>query len=204
MKNLTLSTWSKIFSRRYIEISFIFFPENKIWHFKQIVSLETICMKCQNLFSGKNKKYITNLFSAELAQKMVKVKYKLSLQYYSFSIFSTLWRKSNSLKYQLLILNSASENLKHMHRYKIAYVKGKDPSKPTGSDICCANMPSYHLSISGLVQNLVIYTDWRSYLNISVLGPYHPGTSRLLIMTAVDNILICTYIFLYFRENKTA
>ena len=31
-------------------------------------------MKCQILFSGKNKKIITNLSSAELAQRVVKVK----------------------------------------------------------------------------------------------------------------------------------
>ena len=31
-------------------------------------------MKCQILFSGKNKKNITNLSSAELAQRVVKVK----------------------------------------------------------------------------------------------------------------------------------
>ena len=37
--------------------------------------LETICMKCQILFSGKNKKNIINLSSAELAQGVVKVKY---------------------------------------------------------------------------------------------------------------------------------
>ena len=29
---------------------------------------ETICMKCQSLFSGKNKKNIVNLLSAKLAQ----------------------------------------------------------------------------------------------------------------------------------------
>ena len=38
----------------------------------QIV-LETICTKCQNLFSGKNKKHIS-LSSAEYAQSVVKVK----------------------------------------------------------------------------------------------------------------------------------
>ena len=37
--------------------------------------LETICMKCQFLFSGKNKKNITNLSSAELAQRVVKVNF---------------------------------------------------------------------------------------------------------------------------------
>ena len=36
--SLTLSTPDKIFSRRYIEIFFLFFPENKVWHFIQIVS----------------------------------------------------------------------------------------------------------------------------------------------------------------------
>ena len=34
-------------------------------------------MKCQILFSGKNKKNIINLLSAELAQRVVKVKYNL-------------------------------------------------------------------------------------------------------------------------------
>ena len=36
--------------------------------------METIYMKCQILFSGENKKNITDLFSAELAQRVVKVK----------------------------------------------------------------------------------------------------------------------------------
>ena len=41
---------------------FLFFPENRIWYFMQIdiscklSPLETVCMKCQILFSGKNKK----------------------------------------------------------------------------------------------------------------------------------------------------
>ena len=71
---LTLSTLSKIFSRRHFEIFFLFFPENSFRYFMQIVSKETICMKCQNLFSGKSKKNITNLSSAELAKRVVKVK----------------------------------------------------------------------------------------------------------------------------------
>ena len=33
--------------------------------------METICIKYQNLFSGKNKKNITNLYSAELAKRGV-------------------------------------------------------------------------------------------------------------------------------------
>ena len=36
---------------------------------------ETICMNCQILLSGKNKKNVTNILSAELAQRVVKVKY---------------------------------------------------------------------------------------------------------------------------------
>ena len=37
--------------------------------------METICMKCQTLFSEKNKKNIIHLSSAEFAQIVVKVKY---------------------------------------------------------------------------------------------------------------------------------
>ena len=35
--------------------------------------MEIICIKCQILFSGKNKKNIINLLSAELAQRVIKV-----------------------------------------------------------------------------------------------------------------------------------
>ena len=38
-----------------------------------ILCNETICMKCQSLFSGKNRKNIINLSSAEFAQRMVRV-----------------------------------------------------------------------------------------------------------------------------------
>ena len=34
---------------------------------------ETVCMKCQSLFSVKNKKNIINLASAESAQRVMKV-----------------------------------------------------------------------------------------------------------------------------------
>ena len=43
------------------------------------IVMETICMKCQILFSGKIQKNITNLLSAELAQRVVKVKKQFSL-----------------------------------------------------------------------------------------------------------------------------
>ena len=36
--------------------------------------VETICVKCQILFSEKNNKNITGLSSAELAQRVVKIK----------------------------------------------------------------------------------------------------------------------------------
>ena len=64
-----LSTVGKKFSRWHIEVFFffLFFPENRIWHFMQIVSIGEI------LFSGKNKNDIFNLSSAELAQRVVKV-----------------------------------------------------------------------------------------------------------------------------------
>ena len=42
----------------------------------QLDILATICMKCQFLFSVKNKKNIANLLSAELAQRVVKVKWQ--------------------------------------------------------------------------------------------------------------------------------
>ena len=54
-----------------LKLFFLFFPENRIWHYMQIVS--TICMKCQILFSGRNKKNITIFSAAELAQSLVKV-----------------------------------------------------------------------------------------------------------------------------------
>ena len=44
-------------------------------------------MKCQILFSGKNKKNIINLLSAENAQRVVKVKG----QFYVFSSSRHLW-----------------------------------------------------------------------------------------------------------------
>ena len=50
------------------KLSPIFFsPENELF------PKETNCMQCQSLFSVKNKKYIANLSSAGLGQRMVKV-----------------------------------------------------------------------------------------------------------------------------------
>ena len=38
----------------------------------KLSSMEKICLKCQNLFSGKNKKSIIDLPSAEFGQRVVK------------------------------------------------------------------------------------------------------------------------------------
>ena len=105
----TLSTRGKIFSGQYIEIFFLFYPEYRFWHFTQIIALgdnlhkvpdpfflgkivflfysktvETICMKCQILFSGKSKKNVTNLLSAELAKRVVKVNLPWCEVYFTF------------------------------------------------------------------------------------------------------------------------
>ena len=53
----------KYFRRQYFEI---FFPKNRIPE-------ETVCMKYQILFSGKNKKSITNSLSAEFTDNMLNI-----------------------------------------------------------------------------------------------------------------------------------
>ena len=52
-------------------------------------------MKCHILFSGKNKKNIINLSSAENAQRVVKVKYRLKIHILLFCVLHVKW---NSLK----------------------------------------------------------------------------------------------------------
>ena len=46
-------------------------------------------MKCQILFSGKNKKNIINMSSAENAQRVVKVK-KRKYAYFKAALFGTI------------------------------------------------------------------------------------------------------------------
>ena len=63
-----LGCWGKInlyhslcyFSRQHFKIFFLFFPENRLWLFMQIVSTY---MKCQTIYSGKskNKSFICHL-----------------------------------------------------------------------------------------------------------------------------------------------
>ena len=54
--NLTFSTLGKIFTKRNIGI-FLIFPHKTGFNISCKMSpVETICMKCQNPFSGENKK----------------------------------------------------------------------------------------------------------------------------------------------------
>ena len=53
LPTISLCMLGKNFSRWHFEVFFLFFLENMIWYFMQIVSKETICMKCQILFSRK-------------------------------------------------------------------------------------------------------------------------------------------------------
>ena len=67
---LTLSTLVKNFSRRQFEI---FFPENRLWHFMQILSSGDSLQEMSNpVFWEKNKKNITNVSFAELVKRLVK------------------------------------------------------------------------------------------------------------------------------------
>ena len=69
----------KIFNRRHTEIFFFFLVFQKTGFCIPCklspvdTNIETTCMKCQILFSGKNMINITNLSSAELAWGVVKV-----------------------------------------------------------------------------------------------------------------------------------
>ena len=57
-KELTLSTLG------HIEISFLIFPRKQVLTFHANCPKETICMKCQYLFSGKNKKKMSSILSS--------------------------------------------------------------------------------------------------------------------------------------------
>ena len=64
VKELTLSTLGKNFGRRHIDIFYIFSHGTGF-----DVSCKLICMKCQILFSGKNKKNINKLSSVVYARE---------------------------------------------------------------------------------------------------------------------------------------
>ena len=66
------------------EIVFLFFPEDRIWHFMQIVCIGynlQICMKCQIFFFWEKETNINNLASAELAQRVVNVELCIALTF---------------------------------------------------------------------------------------------------------------------------
>ena len=72
-KNQCLACWVK-FSVDILKY-FSFFPMITGFDIScKLSPLETICMKCQILLSGKNKKKIISLSSAEFAHRMVKDK----------------------------------------------------------------------------------------------------------------------------------
>ena len=55
--------------------------------------METICMKCQIPFSGKNKKNIINLLSAELAQRVLKI--------YNCMIMESWWKNNGIFNFEI-------------------------------------------------------------------------------------------------------
>ena len=88
--SLTLRTLGKIFSGRHIDI-FSYFPHKTSFDVScKLSPLETICMKCQNLFSRKNKKKNHQLMChlLTLAQRVIMVKAEIPAQLSSHSIHS--------------------------------------------------------------------------------------------------------------------
>ena len=60
---IMLGMLSKNFNRRqFAKYFFLFIPEDRFRHFTQIISSGD-CMKCQSLFSGKNKKTVNFVVS---------------------------------------------------------------------------------------------------------------------------------------------
>ena len=53
---LTFTTLWAYSADNKLMLFFLFFPENRIWHYMQTSPMETIYMKCQILFSMKKKK----------------------------------------------------------------------------------------------------------------------------------------------------
>ena len=78
-----LSTRGKIQPTAYQNTFLIFPPKKQDLAFTcgclQISPIETIGMNCQILFSGNDKKIITNLSFAELTKRAVKVNAKVSI-----------------------------------------------------------------------------------------------------------------------------
>ena len=68
-----LACWVKISADEILKY-FSYSSRKTEFDISSKLSRETICMKCQSLFSGKNKKNIIKLSPAESAHSMVSVK----------------------------------------------------------------------------------------------------------------------------------
>ena len=70
-----LALWVKFSADNILKYVFLFFPENRFFNISckllsmEKIWLETICLNCQNLLSGKSMKNVINLLSAKLAQR---------------------------------------------------------------------------------------------------------------------------------------
>ena len=72
-------------------------------------------MKCQSLFSGKNKKNVVNLLSAELAQGVVMVKLMKNLLIYRTVIaLDKSWYYSQQKCMLWILIKSASSSTNNM------------------------------------------------------------------------------------------
>ena len=77
MKVLTLSMQGKIAAGDILKY-FSYFSMKKGFDIScKLSPLETICLKCRILFSGKNEKNVINLSSSESAHSMVSVNFPL-------------------------------------------------------------------------------------------------------------------------------
>ena len=67
---------------------FLFFPENRFDIPCKLSAMETICIKCHNLFSGKNKKKYLKMSTAEnFMQSAKRIYYLLNIK---LSVFELL------------------------------------------------------------------------------------------------------------------
>ena len=120
----------KIFSRRHIEMFFLNFFEKSGFDIScKLSPLGIICMKCQNLFSGKIRK-ISCLSSAELAQRVVMVKQQFEISVFEItgvnctSIFTavgvdnafvimTTWNRVNSANKDISVEERIALTMQH-------------------------------------------------------------------------------------------
>ena len=84
---LKLSILGEMLSRQHTAIFFLFFLTKEVLTFHANCSpMQTICMKCQSLFTWKNKKNIIFLSAAELAKRVITVYYQIFLPSYGICL----------------------------------------------------------------------------------------------------------------------